>query len=53
VIYRELADAMPNRYRPVLADSLSTLHARFTALGRSAEADMAPDEADKIRSTLQ
>ena len=37
-IYRELAAAYPDRYRPDLARSLSNLGAWFSALGRPAEA---------------
>ena len=37
-IYRELAAAYPDRYRPDLAISLSNLGAQFSELDRPAEA---------------
>jgi tetratricopeptide (TPR) repeat protein len=45
VMYRELAAASPDRYRPALADSLSNVGVRFSALGRSAEALRVTEEA--------
>jgi hypothetical protein len=38
-IGRELAAANPDRYRPALADSLSTLAEILVSLGRTADAD--------------
>jgi hypothetical protein len=40
-MYRELAGANPDRYRPDLARSLSNLGNRFSALGHLAEAQNA------------
>ena len=44
-MYRELAAASPDRYRPDLARSLSNLGIRFSELGRPAEALPATEEA--------
>ena len=51
-IYRELAEANPDRYRPDLAPSLSNLGVRFSALGRPAEALPVTEEAVAIRREL-
>ena len=51
-IWRELAAAYPDRYRPDLAASLSNLGVRFSALGRPAEALPAEQEAVAIRREL-
>jgi tetratricopeptide (TPR) repeat protein len=44
-VYRELAEAYPDRYRPDLALSLSNLGVAFSALGRPAEALPPTEEA--------
>jgi Tetratricopeptide repeat len=49
-MYRELAAASPDRYRPDLAHSLDNLGIRFSQLGRPAEAAAAHDEAMKTRA---
>lgn len=46
--YRELAATSPDRYRPYLAESLDNLTARFSTLGRGAEAEAACAEAQAI-----
>ncbi|MGV9774253.1 tetratricopeptide repeat protein, partial [Streptosporangium sp. NPDC003464] len=51
-IYRELAEAYPDRYRPDLATSLSNLGVRFSALGHPAEALPMTQEAVAIRREL-
>jgi tetratricopeptide (TPR) repeat protein len=43
--YRELAEVNPGRYRPDLAQSLTSLGVRLSALGRLAEAQSASEEA--------
>ena len=48
-MYRELAAASPDRYRPDLATSLTNLGVTFSKLGRDAEAAAASDEAVKTR----
>jgi hypothetical protein len=50
-IRRDLAAAMPDRYRPDLAHSLSKLSFLLSALDRSADADTALNEARAIRSS--
>jgi hypothetical protein len=47
-MYRELATASPDRYRPDLARSLTNLAEALTALDRIAAADTARDEATKL-----
>jgi Tetratricopeptide repeat len=49
-IYRELAATSPDSYRPDLAPSLDNLGARFSELGRPAEAAAAHEEAMKART---
>jgi hypothetical protein len=49
-MYRELAAANPDRYRPDLAASLDNLGISFSELGRLAEAGAAHDEAMKTRA---
>ena len=44
-MYRELAAASPDRYRPDLAGSLANLGVRFSALGRPADALPVTEEA--------
>jgi tetratricopeptide (TPR) repeat protein len=44
-MYRELAAASPDRYRPNLAASLDNLSVHFSAMGRPAEALSASEEA--------
>jgi tetratricopeptide (TPR) repeat protein len=44
-VYRELATASPDRYRPDLARSLSNLGVRFSELGRPADALPVTEEA--------
>jgi len=44
-MYRELAAASPDRYRPDLARSLNNLGIRFSALGRPAGALPVTEEA--------
>ena len=51
-LYRELAAATPDRYRPDLADSLSNLGIWFSALGRPADALPVTEEAVAIRREL-
>ncbi|MGV9778331.1 tetratricopeptide repeat protein, partial [Streptosporangium sp. NPDC003464] len=51
-IYRELAEAYPDRYRPGLAASLTNLGVRFSALGHPAEALPAEQEAVAIYREL-
>ena len=51
-IYRELADAYPDRYRPDLAASMSNLGIRLSELGRPAEALPVEQEAVEIRREL-
>ena len=51
-IYRELAAAYPDRYRPDLARSLSNLGIPFSELGRPAEALPVTQEAVAIRREL-
>ena len=51
-IYRELAAAYPDRYRPDLATSLTNLGIRFSELGRPAEALPVTQEAVAIRREL-
>jgi tetratricopeptide (TPR) repeat protein len=50
--YRELAAALPDRYRPDLADALSDLGAWYSALGRPADALPPTEEAVAIRREL-
>ena len=45
VMYRELAAAMPDQYRPHLADSLTNLGIRFWELGRPADALSVTEQA--------
>jgi len=49
---RELAEALPGRYRPDLAASLSNLGVQFSALGRLADALAVTEEAVAIRREL-
>ena len=49
-MYRELAAASPDRYRPGLARSLNNLGIWFAELGRPADATAAHDEAMKARA---
>jgi tetratricopeptide (TPR) repeat protein len=51
-IYRELAAANPDRYRPDLAQSLDNLGVTFSALGRPAEALPVTEEAAAIYREL-
>ena len=51
-IYRELAAASPDRYRPDLARSLSNLGVTFSELGRLADALPVTEEAVAIRREL-
>ena len=51
-IRRDLAAAMPDRYRPALADSLSNLGVWFSELGRPADALPVTEEAVAIRREL-
>ncbi|MGN9789116.1 tetratricopeptide repeat protein [Nonomuraea sp. ZG12] len=51
-IYRELAAAYPDRYRPDLADSLTNLGVRFSELGRPADALPVTEEAVTIYREL-
>ena len=46
--YRELAAAMPDRYRPDLAASLSSLGVTLSNLGRDNEAEEAHREAEQL-----
>ena len=47
-MYRELAAASPDRYRPDLARSLNNLAEALMALDRTAAANAARDEAAKL-----
>jgi predicted Zn-dependent protease with MMP-like domain/tetratricopeptide (TPR) repeat protein len=51
-LYRELADELPDRYRPELAAALSDLGDRFRELGRPADAFPVTEEAVAIRREL-
>ena len=51
-MYRELAAANPDRYRPGLANSLSNLGVWFAELGRPADALPVTEEAVAIRREL-
>jgi tetratricopeptide (TPR) repeat protein len=51
-MYRELAAASPDRYRPDLARSLTTGGDLFSDLGRQAEALPVTEEAVAIRRKL-
>ena len=51
-IYRQLAEAHPERYRPVLAASLNTIGVRFSELGRTVEAASVTEEAVAIYQEL-
>ena len=51
-IYRELAAASPDRYRPDLARSLNNLGVRFSELGRPADALPVTEEAVAIYREL-
>jgi tetratricopeptide (TPR) repeat protein len=51
-MYRELAAASPDRYRPDLARTLDNLGVWFFELGRPAEALPASEEAVAIRREL-
>ncbi|MFF4241197.1 tetratricopeptide repeat protein, partial [Actinomadura geliboluensis] len=50
-IYRELAEAYPDRYRLDLALSLSELGNRYSELGRPGEARQVRDEAQSLLLT--
>jgi hypothetical protein len=49
-MYRELAAASPDRYRPDLAQSLDNLGLLLSKLGRQTEAAATHDEAMKARA---
>ncbi|MDP8225058.1 MAG: tetratricopeptide repeat protein [Candidatus Lernaella stagnicola] len=51
-LYRELADARPDAFRPDLAASLNNLSIRLSALGRREEALDAAREAEKLYREL-
>jgi tetratricopeptide (TPR) repeat protein len=51
-VYRELAAASPDRYRPDLAAALNNLSVRFSELGRPAEALPAIEETVTIHREL-
>ena len=51
-MYRELAAASPDRYRPDLATALTNLGVDFSALGRSGDALLVTEEAVAIRREL-
>ena len=51
-MYRELAAASPDRYRPDLAQSLTNLGVTFSALGRPGDALPVTEEAVAIRREL-
>ena len=51
-MYRELAAASPDRYRPDLAVSLTNLGVRLSELGRPADALPVTEEAVAIRREL-
>jgi hypothetical protein len=48
-IYRDLADANPERYRSDLAQSLDNLAEILAALGRFSEAEQIRGEVDRLR----
>jgi hypothetical protein len=48
-IYRELAETHPDHNRPLLARLLDDLGAIYATLGRTAEAEEAREEAERIR----
>jgi hypothetical protein len=50
-MYRELAAAYRDRYRPDLARSLSILGILLSELGRDREAAAASAEADRLRGS--
>ena len=47
-MYRDLAAASPDRYRPDLAQSLNNLAEALTALDQTSDADAARDAATKL-----